>query len=170
MAPENLNLDTKYNILRLNVISSNSIQSRTVSLVEHLRQESASQKTAIASLRAKASVANKLISAIEIAKRDLSQNNEKVYQYNALTSEMANVKSAKSRVAEGGRSGNDDGGDGGDGDAAAAQEEDEAFEPLEQKDETEEVPVLTIYLSLASIKELRDAHGFVVCNLTIVRY
>lgn len=167
MAPENLNLDTKYNILRLNVISSNSIQSRTVSLVEHLRQESASQKTAIASLRAKASVANKLISAIEIAKRDLSQNNEKVYQYNALTSEMANVKSAKSRVAEGGRSGNDDGGD---GDAAAAQEEDEAFEPLEQKDETEEVPVLTIYLSLASIKELRDAHGFVVCNLTIVRY
>lgn len=167
MAPENLNLDTKYNILRLNVISSNSIQSRTVSLVEHLRQESASQKTAIASLRAKASVANKLISAIEIAKRDLSQNNEKVYQYNALTSEMANVKSAKSRVAEGGRSGNDDGGD---GDAAAAQEEDEAFEPLEQKDETEEVPVLTIYLSLVSIKELRDAHGFVVCNLTIVRY
>lgn len=167
MAPENPNLDTKYNILRLNVISSNTIQSRTVSLVKHLRQESASQKTAIASLRAKASVANKLISAIEIAKRDLSRNNKKVYQYNALTSEMANVKSAKSPVAKCGQPGNDDGGD---GDAAAAEEEDEAFEPLEQKDETEEVPVLTIYLSLVSIKELRDAHGFVVCNLTIVRY
>ncbi|KAF1350840.1 hypothetical protein BDV97DRAFT_157316 [Delphinella strobiligena] len=157
MAPENSNLDAKYNILRLNVISSNSIQSRTISLVKHLRQESTGRKTAIASLRAKASVANKLISAIEIAKRDLSQINKKVYQYNALTSETVNVKSPKTRVAKGGQPGNEDG-DGDKGDAAA-EEEDEAFEPLEQKDETEEVPVLTIYLSLVSIKELRDAHG-----------
>lgn len=155
VAPETSSLDTKYNVLRLGVISSNSVASRTGLLIKHLSQQSSEGKKAIASLQAKAPVANKLVSAIEIAKRELSRDGRKIFQYSALTSETVIVKARAAHQTHGKQLGNTNAAD-----DAEEDEEEEAFEVMAEKDKIQEMPVLTIYLSLSSIKELRDAHGY----------
>lgn len=156
--PENSTLDSRYDVLRLNVISSTSIASRTTLLIRHLTKQSAGGKVVIASLHAKAPVANKLISAIEITKRELSQNDRKVYQYSAITSERTSLKHKETNATKGKQAGNDAAGDA-EGDEVAEDDEDEAFEVMGQKEKIRDVPALTVFLSLASVKELRDAHG-----------
>lgn len=150
MNPEHeAGLDSRYNVLRLGVASGNTIASRTSQLLKHLTQQ-AGDKTAIASLRAKAPVANKLISAIEIAKRDLVQKSHKVYQYTAMSIETVSVRAKQPPVKNGTEIEGADGGE---------EDEEEAFEVMEDKSKTQEMPILTVYLSLSPIKELRDAYG-----------
>lgn len=142
-------LDSTYNVLRLGVASGNKIANRTSQVVKHLLQP-AGEKKAITSLRAKAPVANKLISAVEIAKRDLAQNGHKVYQYSVLSMETVTVRE-KQPVSKYGQQTRSDGG--------SEEEEEDAFEVMGEKEKTQQMPVLNIYLSLVSIKELRLVHG-----------
>lgn len=153
MAPSELaELDVKYDILRLNVISSNTITGRTAALVKHLDQSSVGDKRSIASLRARATVANKLISVVEIAKRELLQNKQKVYQYSSITSENINLKSSQKDATN-----KQPGGDNVAEDAV--DDEEVAFEVMKPKDKIRDVPVLTVYLSMAPVKELQDLYG-----------
>jgi len=149
-------LDDNYNILRLGVISSNSISSRTTLLVKHLSQKSSDGKHAIASMHAKSPVANKLISIVEIAKRDISEAGQKVFQYSAISFESISVKrTVKDKASRPENAGHGD---------SMADEEDVAFEVMGKTEKRRDIPVLTIYLSLSPIKELRDAYGWVVVS------
>ncbi|KAI4727393.1 hypothetical protein E4T49_04911 [Aureobasidium sp. EXF-10728] len=143
MAPATPDLSAKYTLLQLSVISSSSISNRTTSLIAHLKSTPADSKPAIVALHAKAPVVNKLISVVEIAKRELKENALKVYQYNALGSELVQSAPATNDAT------NQD----------AMSDDEPAFEKIERKTAVRNVPTMTTYLSLAPIKELKQAYG-----------
>ncbi|CAD0096115.1 unnamed protein product [Aureobasidium mustum] len=144
MAPATPDLSAKYTLLQLSVISSSSISNRTTSLIAHIKNTPADSKPAIVALHAKAPVANKLISIVEIAKRDLKENGSKVYQYNALGSELIqSTPTTKDATNQ------DD-----------MSDEEPAFEKVEQKTAVRNVSTMTTYLSLTPIKELKQAYGY----------
>ncbi|THY53104.1 hypothetical protein D6C98_05023 [Aureobasidium pullulans] len=151
MAPTTPDLSAKYTLLTLSVISSSNISNRTKSLIEHVKSTPADNKPAIVALHAKAAVANKLISIVEIAKRDLKEGGRKIYQYNALGSELIELKPATKDAA------NDD----------AVSDEEPAFEKIEQKTTVRNVPIMTTYLSLVPVKELKDAYGYIKSSFSL---
>jgi hypothetical protein len=144
MAPTTPDLSAKYTVLQLSVISSSSISNRTTSLITHIKSTPADSKPAVVALHAKAPVVNKLISIVEIAKRDLKADNQRIYQYNALGSELVQSTPVTK--------------DGTDQDAMSDDEP--AFEKTEQRTTVRNVPTMTTYLSLASVKELKQAYGY----------
>lgn len=149
-------LDNKYNVLRLGVLSSHQVSSRTAAVIKHLSENESDndKKPAICCLHAQARVANKLITIVEIAKRELASFKIGLHQYNVLSSEVITLKkqpTVRSEKEE----------NGGDGDGADQSEDGEpdAFQTMEEKEKIRAVPVLTIYLSSAAVKELKQAHG-----------
>ncbi|KAG9668081.1 hypothetical protein KCU99_g9999, partial [Aureobasidium melanogenum] len=143
MAPATPDLSAKYTLLQLSVISSSSISNRTTSLIAHIKSTPADSKPAIVALHAKAPVANKLISIVEIAKRELKENGLKIYQYNALASELIETTHTTKDAT------NQD----------AMSDEEPAFEKVEQRSAVRNIPTMTTYLSLDPIKELKQAYG-----------
>ncbi|KAK6002903.1 hypothetical protein QM012_001653 [Aureobasidium pullulans] len=143
MAPTTPDLSAKYALLQLSVISSSSISNRTTSLISHIKSTPADSKPALVALHAKAPVANKLISIVEIAKRELKENGLKVYQYNALGSELIQTTPATKDTT----------------DQDAMSDDEAAFEKVEQRTAVRNVPTMTTYLSLSPIKELKQAYG-----------
>lgn len=155
MVSGSVGLAERYNVLSINVISSNAIANRTSQVTRHLSTSSDDSKSCIVTLRAKASVANKLISITEIAKRDLVQSGKKVYQYSSLGSEIVELKPAKkSSIKTGPLDPDTPGADG-------VLDEEEAFQTMEEAPKIRNMPVLTVHLSSVPIKELREAHGYV---------
>ncbi|CAD0111626.1 unnamed protein product [Aureobasidium uvarum] len=153
MAPAPPDLSAKYTVLQLSVISSSSISNRTTSLIAHLKSTPADNKPAIVALHAKAPLANKLISVVEIAKRDVKENGLKVYQYNALGSELVQSAPATKDAA------NQD----------AMSDDEAAFEKIEQRSAVRNVPTMITYLSLVPIKELKQAYGYdLSCSTRII--
>lgn len=155
-ASDAFNLESKYNVISLNVISSSQISNRTTLVIKHLTTELAeSSKPVLCRLHAKSDVASKLISITEIAKRELHAKNIKVYQYSGLSSEIttwkpkANIKDMfkDPTMVE--------------ADAAEEREED-TFQTMPQKEKIRSVPVLTVYLATKSIKDLKAALGYVL--------
>lgn len=144
MAPITPDLSAKYTLLQLSVISSSSISNRTTSLITHIKSTPADSKPAVVALHAKAPVANKLISIVEIAKRELKKDGQRFYQYNALGSELVQSTPAPKDAV----------------DQDAMSDDEPAFEKTEQKSTVRSVPTMTVYLSLASVKELRQAYGY----------
>lgn len=140
MAVDSDALSAKYNVLSLSVISSTAISNRTSALIQHLKSPASDSKPTLVALHAKAQVANKLISIVEIAKRDLKESDRKIFQYNALGSELIESKPSENR---------------------SLSEDEDAFEPMNQKPTVRNMPTMTTYLSLSSIKELKDAYGYV---------
>jgi hypothetical protein len=144
MAPTTPDLSAKYAVLQLSVISSSSISNRTTSLIRHVKSRPEDNKPAIVALHAKAPVVNKLISIIEIAKREMKDNGQKIYQYNALGSELIQSTPAARPATE----------------QDAMSDDEPAFEKPEQKTTVRNVPTMTTYLSLTSVKELKQAYGY----------
>lgn len=155
-APAADKLAGKYNLIHLSVISSSPIASRTSAVIQHLTtQPNENPKPALISVSAKAPVANKLISIIEIAKRELARNQANMYQYSALSSETVPLNQLKGRMkrktGDGGQKGNRD-----------VESEEDAFETMGEKEQIRAVPVLTVYLSTVRIQELKEAYGYVL--------
>lgn len=144
MAPATPDLSAKYTLLQLSVISSSAISNRTTSLIAHIKSTPADSKPAIVALHAKAPVANKLISIVEIAKRELKENGLSVYQYNALGSALIQSTPATKDAT------NQD----------AVSDEEPAFEKVDRTPAVRNVPTITTYLSLTSVKELKQAYGY----------
>jgi hypothetical protein len=144
MAPTTPDLSAKYTVLQLSVISSSSISNRTTSLISHVKSTPEDNKPAVVALHAKAPVVNKLISIVEIAKRDLKDNGQKIYQYNALGSELVQFTPTAKPVTE----------------QDAMSDDEPAFDKTEQKTTVRSVPTMTTYLSLTSVKELKQAYGY----------
>ncbi|KAH0144968.1 hypothetical protein KCU67_g12854, partial [Aureobasidium melanogenum] len=112
-------------------------------LIAHIKSTPADSKPAIVALHAKAPVANKLISIVEIAKRELKENGLKIYQYNALASELIETTPTTKDAT------NQD----------AMSDEEPAFEKVDQRTAVRNIPTMTTYLSLNPIKELKQAYG-----------
>ncbi|CZT17422.1 uncharacterized protein RCC_03256 [Ramularia collo-cygni] len=146
MAFDNASLAAAHSLVQLNVSSAHQISNRTFAIISRLNPSDASpdgQKTVIVALTAKAKAAGKLISIVEIAKRELIQNGIKCFQYTALRSEVVDVERSRK---------NDD-----------EDDEDDAFETMgdvkESTTKKRSMPVITIYLSTKSVKELKVAFG-----------
>ncbi|WPG98379.1 Hypothetical protein R9X50_00116900 [Acrodontium crateriforme] len=151
MALDHAVLAQTYTITNLNVASGSQISQRAATIIATLKRHHA-DKPALVILTAKAPVANKLISIVEIAKRELST----CYQYNALSHLTTEITtrppSAPARQPD---------------DTTATDDpqlsDDEAFESMHaaQTPSTTKrnVSVLTIYLSSISIRDLKLAYG-----------
>lgn len=149
MAIENSSLESKYELLKLSVHSSTQISNRTAAVLAKLEATQGSDsKPKIVVLRAGARTASKLISIIEIAKRDLISKGIKFFQYTALSSEMIEIQRKPKRGT--GIPAEQENADDGDSD--------DAFETMGAVPDTGSkkrlVPVMTVYLSTKSIKEL----------------
>jgi hypothetical protein len=141
-------LTAKYTLLRLSVISSTAIVNRTTALIAHLKSSPPDSKPAVVALNATSHVANKLISIVEIAKRNLKDAGLTVYQYNALGSDMVESK-PKPPVNHTAANAE-----------AMTDQDTPAFQDIEQKTTIRNTPTMTTYLSLLSIKLLKDAYGY----------
>ena len=152
MATETSTLLQKYDLVKLSVHSSTQISTRTAAILSNITTE----KPVIVHLTARAKVASKLISIVEIAKRDLVVQGVSCYQYNVLSSEMLDVPRDPKKKANGSTT-----------TALVAEEgeiSDDAFQTMGAPTgatKKRSAPVLTIYLSRTPIKELRAQYGYV---------
>lgn len=150
-------LDKTHNVLRLKIISSSQISSRVTSVLKHLQAEQGKQasespaKPALAVLTAQGTTTNKLVSVVEIVRRQLvTDGGAKLYQYNRLESVEVPEKHASAAAAKA----NHAGGEGEDDEAA--------FETLVLPSERQRVvPVLTVYLCCDPVAALRKLYGYV---------
>ena len=142
-------LAQKYDVIKFTVAGSTQLSSRTAAVVAKLKSPLPDSKPVIVALTAKARIASKLISIVEIAKREMAASKIDIYQYNALGSEISEIgpRPEKKKVAQP----NSDG------------ESDDAFETMGAHDADEvtkrSAPLMTTYLSTISIKELRNVYG-----------
>ena len=140
-------LSQKYDLVKVNIISSTQISKITTTVIAKLSKPSQDDKQVILALTAKARTANKLISIVEIAKRELASSSGPIFQYNAVSCEMVEIprKSGKRGAKEG------------------DEESDDAFETMgaESLSGTKQrsVPVMTTYVATVSVKELKAAYG-----------
>ncbi len=185
-------LEKSHLVRVVNVISSSSIKSKVDQLLAILvANPSEHTKPAIVVFTAKPKVASKLITVVEIAKRQLAQSGQSYFQYTGLTSQMVEIvrpvvglrqeqkselsaaKDVPTEVEEG-------------------EELDDSFEMItefkgkgpgtvssDQNDhkpaaktrastdrpagghKTRAVPLLFTYMSTKHIQELKDVYGFV---------
>lgn len=146
MDVDEASLAQKYTLIKLNVTGSTQISKATGTIVSKVTTPSENEKPVIAILTAKARYANKLISIVEISKREAAANNAKYFQYNALSSEMTEVVRDANNVEQ-------DEGD----------ESDQAFETMGAPNlgstKKRAVPVMRTYLCVTSVRELKTAYG-----------
>ncbi|PPJ59187.1 hypothetical protein CBER1_03070 [Cercospora berteroae] len=172
MALEESSLQGKYALEKFGVASGTQISSRTSAVVGKLVMMTTHQDdttaaalpVVVAITAASPRAAGKLISIVEIAKRDLVARQVPVYQYAALGSRLdeiprrGNHGDNKTKRGEKGRTAATGGGGEQDDESS-----DDAFEVMGQAQGSEtkkrNVPVLTVYLSTVSVKELKVACG-----------
>lgn len=152
----------------MSVISSSKIEKKVTALLSHLSRFSFGQidaKPGVVAVYAKAPVANKLVSVVEIAKRDGARRGDKIFQYSVLGSVLVPLRTKK-------------GGDGDVMDVAGednetlhiqdSDEQDAAFEtmpPVSQRllhnprGKVRSMPVLIVYLSKGPVPELAAEYG-----------
>ena len=150
-------MDASHHLLALPIASGSRIAPRASSTIAHLTTAPPDPaKPPLVRLAAPAPAANKLISVVEIAKRHLAAHGRTVYQYNALSSVLgAPRRAARVGATRTGGDGEDDGGGEDDADADAFQTIGTTRPQAPQR----LVPVLTTYLSLCPVHELRRLYG-----------
>ena len=178
----------------MSIISSAKIEQKTRTLLTHLEKFSFADVRArpgVVVLHAKAPVASKMVSIVEIAKREIQKNKGKWWQYSRLHGQTEEVKAKKGK-AEGKTIGewerekektaeaekNLDQVEENAQDLQQAEygDEEEAFEVLEFKGRNptmpnlehiegrkkiRAVPIMTIYMSRVRIPEFKDLFGWV---------
>jgi hypothetical protein len=158
------------------VISSTSINKKVASVLAHLVHPPPLPSTPpVAVLTAKAAVASKMITVVEIAKRQIASEGGRWWAYCAV----GEVREERGREGEGGKGkgkGKADKASGkGDGDGEEAEEEemDGVFETMktpfersiEGKPKIRAVPVMTIYLARVKIEELGRVYGYALLGV-----
>ncbi|KAL9040023.1 MAG: hypothetical protein Q9214_004641 [Letrouitia sp. 1 TL-2023] len=86
-------LQARYNVATISIISSSSINAKIRSLLFHFEQGSASKTSSqqrVVVLRAKAKVASKLITVVEIAKKEIESKKGEWWQYSNVTARYEN--------------------------------------------------------------------------------
>ncbi|CAK1362967.1 hypothetical protein CB0940_04891 [Cercospora beticola] len=172
MAFEEPSLQGKYAMEKFGVASGTQISSRTSAVVGKLvmmttRQDdttAAALPVVVAITATSPKAAGKLVSIVEIAKRDLVARKVPVYQYSALSSRLDDIprhgNNGDDKTKRGEKGSSATAGGGGEQDDESS---DDAFEVMGQAQGSEtkkrNVPVLTVYLSTVSVKELKVAFG-----------
>lgn len=149
--PHEQALKAKYDFSYVAIRSSNHISQRASFIISKFtaaKTADSDPKAAVVALQASARAVNKLISVVEIAKRELKAQQIPTFQYTALTSEAVEFqRKVNTLVDEERKEGGKD-------------ESDDAFEKIETLAEQRLSPVLTIYLASTAVKELRTAYGY----------
>ena len=99
-------LRSKFEFTTMSIISSSKIGQKVNSLLERLDKFSFADLNAkpnVVLLHAKASVASKLVSIVEIAKRAIEQDGGKWWQYSRVHGEITELKEKKPKEAAGGK-------------------------------------------------------------------
>ncbi|MCJ1440179.1 MAG: hypothetical protein MMC23_000662 [Stictis urceolatum] len=175
--PQDLaHLTRKYNIATMSIISSSKIEQKVGSLLKHLSAFSFADldaKPGLVVLYAKASCACKLVSALEIAKREVGPGGGRLWQYSRVSGGLIEFKEReKGSGKEGGRrldgkverEGKGKGRDGEDeegmekGDGSESEVAFETYKGKERK-KVRAVPNLTVYLSRVPVPELKEKFG-----------
>lgn len=147
-------LSQKYNIVKLSVIGSTQISNRVTAVIAQLEATNANGKPALVCLTSKARTASKLISIVEIAKRDLAAKGINCFQYNALSSELIEIEREPKKAVNGARQTST---------KENESDSDDAFQTmgaLQSGVKKRNIPVMTTYLSASSVKELKNAYEY----------
>jgi hypothetical protein len=179
MAFDDTTLSQTHTITRLSIQSNTQISAKATNVISKLSStQEDPTKPPLVILRAQSRWASKLISIVEIAKRNLAESTTtndsssgsgiEIFQYSSLSSEMVEIERRKSKpkgglggapLPEGEGEGSDDEGAfqtmGASSAAAAGDGEDEGGMKKRA------VPVLTVYLVGRPVKALRSEFGWV---------
>ncbi|KAI1418613.1 hypothetical protein F5Y13DRAFT_3387 [Hypoxylon sp. FL1857] len=148
-------VESKYEARIHSIISSSKIQKKVVSVLQHITS-SATNKTSVSILRAKAADTGKLVSIAEIAKRELEKRTDSGriwFQYIALGEELKEIPRGEGNtVIEETKLGGAD---------------DDDFEvmktpfqrAIEGQPRLRGVPIMSLFLSRVSIEELKKRYG-----------
>lgn len=162
-------LDKSYSIKSTTIHSSSAISSKTTFVLTHLLAKSEGENPPLLTLTARAPNASKLISVVEIAKRQLASQGVKCFQYNALSAEMVEIprEGKGKRKRKGEVNASEEGREVSDHD----DDDDDAFETRDVSVgmKKRSVPVLTIWLATVAVRELKNAYGCVFLFLIICR-
>ena len=99
-------LQAKYDFSTMSIISSSKIETKVKTLLARLGTFSCPDKgakPAVVILSAKAGVANKMISVVEIAKREIEAQGAKWWQYSRVHSQLTELKGKPGKGTEGGK-------------------------------------------------------------------
>ncbi|KAI9855200.1 MAG: hypothetical protein M1830_006480, partial [Pleopsidium flavum] len=106
LPPELLSLQSKYEITSMSIISSSKIETKVKTLLTRLGKFSWANpngKPSIVVLSAKAGVAGKMVSVVEIAKREIEADGAKWWQYSRVYGQMTELKEKPSKRIDGGK-------------------------------------------------------------------
>ena len=156
------------NVVTMQIISSSKMSAKIARSLETLvlgkiNLADVKCKAGLVVMYAKAATASKLVSVVEVVKREIGQKGEKWYQYNSLSETMLVIprKSPKFPKSDNKKAQEKE-------DAIEIDGEDEAYfetmktkqeRVLEGTDRLRAVPVLTVYLSKMPIEKLRVKYG-----------
>ncbi|KAM0715613.1 hypothetical protein Q7P37_009111 [Cladosporium fusiforme] len=161
MAFDEKSITESHNTTHLTVQSNTQISSRATAVVSNLSGTTTTTpeasettttpaKPALVILHAQSRWASKLISIVEIAKRDLQSKGVAVFQYTALSSEIVEID----RVPKAGFAVPSADGQGSDDEAFQTMGADKVPEKKKRA-----VPVMTVYLAVQSVKALKSQFG-----------
>ncbi|KAK3671913.1 hypothetical protein LTR78_008279 [Recurvomyces mirabilis] len=143
-----------YEIIAWRIISSTKVSDRVERIVASLSQDAqVDEKAKLLYLTAHAKATTKLITVVEIAKRQLVLVGARCYQYTALSSQIVEIPRQKQTVDRTIK---------GDAHEVTSDPEDAAFEVMGQPGgdtKQRNVPIMKIYLSQKPVKELRAEYG-----------
>jgi hypothetical protein len=191
MAFNDTALSKTYTVTRLSIQSNTQISAKATTIISNLSANATQQdqdqdptKPPLIILRAQSRWASKLISIVEIAKRNLAESPPpttttngssgssgiEIFQYSSLSSEIVEIERRKPKQ-KGGLAGAPLPGGAGEGEGEGSDDEG-AFQTMgassaaaDGKDEGDmkkrAVPVLTVYLAVKPVKALRSEFGWV---------
>ncbi|TVY68877.1 hypothetical protein LSUE1_G005532 [Lachnellula suecica] len=160
------NLASTHDVQFMNIISSSQIEKKVTAALNHLSTYPAvpPAKPSVVMLHSKGKVASKLITVIEVAKREIAAGGGKWFQYNVIEAVLEEKKEEKV-VGKDSKAGE---GEGMDVERdEEVEEEEEGFETMktpferaiEGKPKVRAVPTMTTYLSRVRIDGLRKKYG-----------
>ena len=106
LPPELCHIQAKYDFTALSIISSSKIEQKVRNLLLRLEKFSFADinaKPGVIALHAKASVATKLISIVEITKKAIEKEGGKWWQYSRLHGEITELKEKRGKTKNEGR-------------------------------------------------------------------
>lgn len=106
LPPHLLSLQARYDISTMSIISSSKIETKVKTLLARLENFSWANKDgkpAIVVLSAKAAVAGKMVSVVEIAKREIETQKAKWWQYSRVYGQITELKEKPGKGPKGGK-------------------------------------------------------------------
>lgn len=149
-----------YDVRIMSIVSSTKIRNRVQQATQALTSvstEGAPQNPVVVVLTAREGTASKLITIVEITKRNLDDAKKSWYQYSCVEPKMVEI----ARKTSNARNSMDDCEDEDEGGVAFETMLSAVERKLMDKPKYRAVPVMTVFLSCSPIKALKVAHGYV---------